>query len=105
MIYESGNLFLVYDYNKSTLKSILSQDRTSNNFSEKHLLAILYNLLRVLKVMHSANLLNRGITPENIGVNNECQVIMLNSVNSRSMPGSCIGKGSGNSKRVRDSIY
>ena len=68
MIYESGNLFLISDIEKSTLKSLLTFKKGSN-FSEKHLLVIFYNLLCVLKVMHSSNLLCRGVRPENIIVN------------------------------------
>ena len=73
-------------------------------FTEEHLLVIIYNTLCALKLLHSANVTHRDIKPSNILVNKECQVKICDFGISRTLPESCLGKGSGNTKRVRDSI-
>jgi serine/threonine protein kinase len=68
MKYIKGNLFIISDYQKSTLQSIMLQDK-NNNFKEEHLILIVYNLLCAVKQMHSSNIIYRDINPENILIN------------------------------------
>ena len=65
---------------------------------------ILYNALQAMKFLHSANIVHRDIKPSNILVNENCHVKICDFGLSRSLPESCIGKGSGNTKRVRDAM-
>jgi hypothetical protein len=78
---------------------------SNSNFNEDHLINILYNLLCALKTVHASNIVLRDIKPENILINEQCEIKLKCNEKSRTLPSSCIGKGSGNSKRVRDSIY
>ena len=72
--------------------------------SQEHLKLVIYNLLCAVKYCHSANVLHRDIKPANILINKDCQVKLCDFGISRTLPESLLGKGSGNSKRIRDSI-
>lgn len=76
-----------------------------SGLNEEHLLIIIYNSLCALKFLHSSNVIHRDIKPANILVNQDCQVLICDFGLARTLPESCIGKGSGNTKRVRDSIH
>lgn len=65
---------------------------------------ILYNILCGLKFLHSANVLHRDLKPANILIDENCNIKFCDFGLSRTLPQSCLGKGSGNSKRMRDSI-
>ena len=65
---------------------------------------IIYNFLCAIKYLHSANVIHRDLKPSNILVNKVCQVKICDLGISRTLPQSSLGKGSGNSKRIRDSI-
>ena len=54
--------------------------------------------------MHSANVLHRDLKPANILLDEDCNIKICDFGLSRTLPTSCVGKGSGNSKRMRDSI-
>lgn len=68
-------------------------------------MVIFYNCLLAIKFLHSANIIHRDIKPSNILVNENCHVKICDFGLARSLPKSSIGKGSGNSKRVRDAVY
>ena len=72
--------------------------------SDEQIKLILYNLLCALKYVHSANIIHRDLKPANILINADCQVKICDFGISRTLPESMLGSGSGNSKRVRDSI-
>lgn len=75
-----------------------------SNLHEKHVVIILYNILCAIKFLHSANIIHRDIKPSNILVNEQCQIRICDFGLSRSLPESCFGSGSGNTKRIRDAI-
>ena len=100
---EQPLVFLVMEYFESDLAELISLGSKSG-ITEMHIVMILYNILCALKFLHSANILHRDIKPSNILVNKLCQVKICDFGISRTLPESCVGKGSGNSKRIRDSI-
>ena len=97
------SIFLVQTAFGTDLKKLIEVSAKSN-LNKRHLTVILYNLLCSIKFMHSANIIHRDIKPSNILINEQCQVRICDFGLARSLPQSCLGSGSGNSKRVRDAI-
>jgi mitogen-activated protein kinase 1/3 len=97
------NIFLVMEASETDLKNLIELGPLSG-FNEEHFKIIIYNTLCCLKFMHSCNVVHRDIKPANILINKNCQVMICDFGLARTMPESSIGKGSGNTKRVRDSI-
>ena len=96
-------MFIVMEYFESDLRKMIHQ-KPRVNLLEAHVLWILYNLLCGIKFLHSANIMHRDIKPANILIDSNCRVKICDFGLSRSLPASIVGKGSGNTKRVRDSI-
>ena len=88
---------------ESDLKEVLNNS-SQVKLTEDHVMALLYNLICALKFIHSANVMHRDLKPANILVNNNCEVKLCDFGLARTLPESLVGKGSGNSKRTRDSI-
>lgn len=95
-------LFIVMEYFGCDLMHLLNSNASS--LTRDHICLILYNLACALKVLHSANIMHRDIKTSNILVDEDCNIKICDFGLSRSMPESCVGKGSGNSKRLRDSV-
>ena len=77
----------------------------ASRLEEDHIVLIMYNLLCALKYMHSMNILHRDIKPSNILLNKDCQIKICDMGLARTLPESATGSGSGNSRRIRESIY
>lgn len=99
-----NDVFIVMNLEEKDLKDLINLGKGSG-ISEEHIRVIMYNILCSIKFFHSANIVHRDLKPANILVNNSCQVMICDFGLSRTMPESCIGQGSMNSKRLRDSIY
>jgi mitogen-activated protein kinase 1/3 len=97
------NIFIVMEIFESDLKKLISIGNGSH-FDEDHLILVLYNLLCALKNLHGANIIHRDLKPGNILIDDDCNIKLCDFGLSRTLPESCIGKGSGCSKRIRDSI-
>lgn len=97
------SIFIVMEHFGTSLKNLLDMKETSQ-LNANHMKVILYNALQAMKFLHSANIVHRDIKPSNILVNENCHVKICDFGLSRSLPESCIGKGSGNTKRVRDAM-
>ena len=103
-IHKLNNLFLVIEIEDSDLKKII-REGVLTQISQDHIKLMLYNLLCAIKFCHSANIMHRDLKPANILVNKDCQIKLCDFGISRTLPESLLGKGSGNSKRIRDSIF
>ena len=96
-------VFIIMDNVQSDLKSTMEQfDEVG--ISREHVNKIIYNCICAIKFLHSANIIHRDIKPSNILIDPDCQVKICDFGLARSLPESCIGQGSGNTKRMRDSI-
>ena len=93
--------FLVMEFFENSLNTLMNR---IDLFKQKDLEVLVYNLLCALKYLHSANILHRDIKPSNILIDANCNVKICDYGISRTQPLSCIGKGSGNTKRMRDFI-
>ena len=72
--------------------------------TQDHVKLIVYNLLCAAKFMHSANIVHRDLKPGNILINRDCQVKICDYGIARTLPDSLLGKGSGNTRRLRETI-
>lgn len=100
------NVFIVMEYEALDLCATI--DKVSNkrlDLSQDHIKLMLYNLLCALNYMHSANVMHRDLKPSNVLINSECQIKICDFGVSRTLPESHIGKGSGNSLRMRELIH
>lgn len=75
-----------------------------NEISQEHVKLIFYNLLCAVKFIHQLNIVHRDIKPGNILINRDCQIKVCDFGIARTLPPSLIGKGSGNTKRLRETI-
>ena len=92
------------EYMDLDLKKFLDRYEDSS-FSDKHVRTIIYNLLYAVKSLHSRNVIHRDLKPANILSDKDCNVKICDFGLARTLPESCTGKGSGNTKRVWDSLY
>ncbi|CAG9465833.1 unnamed protein product [Pedinophyceae sp. YPF-701] len=64
------DIYLVFEYMETDLHAVVR----ANILEEIHKQYIMYQLLKALKYMHTAELLHRDIKPSNLLLNSECQV-------------------------------
>ena len=86
------------------LKEFLSQYQ-GEKLSFEHLSSMIYNLLCAVKFIHSHNIIHRDIKPSNVLINENCNIKLCDFGLARTLPESSFGKGSGNTKRVRDGLH
>ena len=97
------SIFIVMEHFGTSLKNLLDMKEQSQ-LNQNHLMVIMYNSLQALKFLHSANVIHRDLKPSNILVNEHCHVKICDFGLARSLPESAVGKGSGNTKRIRDAM-
>ena len=88
----------------SSSNSDMSSFKLKGNTTEENLKLILRNTAKVLQFLHSANVVHRNISPKHILVDSACNVRICGFSYARSLPESLVGKGSGNSRRVRSPL-
>ena len=66
-------IFIVMEYMQTDLKKIF-QSMDQLEFSESHMVSILYNMLCAMNFIHTANLMHRDIKPANILLDLNCNI-------------------------------
>ena len=66
----SENIWLVFEYMETDLLSVIR----ANILADNHRKYIIYQILRVLKYLHSGGIIHRDIKPSNILLNKDCHV-------------------------------
>lgn len=72
-ITELNSVYIVQEYMETDLAKLLEQ----SPFSEEHARLFMYQLLRGLKYIHSANVLHRDLKPANLFINTEDLVLKI----------------------------
>lgn len=91
------------EYSRDSLRNSFHKGNL-NESTQDHIKLIFYNLLCAVKLMHSANIIHRDLKPSNILIKRDCQIKICDYGMARSMPESLIGKGSGNTRRLRETV-
>ena len=97
------NVFLVMEFGEIDLRTALKNGVLAG-ISQDHVKLMLFNLLCTVKVMHSANVVHRDLKPSNLIINKNSQIKICDYGMARTLPESLIGKGSGNTRRLRANI-
>lgn len=79
------SIFIVMNCVKRDLDSLLQKIKP-NNFSEKHSLKIVYNILCCMNFLQTANVIHRDIKPNNILIKDDCRVVICDFGFARTMP-------------------
>ena len=66
------HVFLVMEFQKLTLHDFMRQD--TEDFTAEQVIVILYNMLCAVHRLHTAGVLHRDLKPQNILLNERCQV-------------------------------
>ena len=82
---DHDDVFIVMEYLDFDIKKLLYNTK-SFEFSEEHVVIIMYNSLCALKLLHSANIMHRDIKPANILVTDQCEVKICDFGLSRTVP-------------------
>ena len=80
-----NDIFIVMDFLEQDLSSIF-KSKQLEEFTENHVIFILYNLLCSLNFLETANVLHRDLKPSNILINDQCGVRICDFGLARSMP-------------------
>ena len=65
------DVYIVTDLMETDLRQIIKSDQ---KLSEEHIQYFVYQILRALKYMHSANVLHRDLKPQNLLLNSNCEL-------------------------------
>ncbi|KAG2382799.1 hypothetical protein C9374_004766 [Naegleria lovaniensis] len=65
------DVYIVTDLMETDLRQIIKSDQ---KLSEEHVQYFVYQILRALKYMHSANVLHRDLKPQNLLLNSNCEL-------------------------------
>lgn len=64
-----GDIYLVFEKMDTDLYKII---KSNQELSDDHYKFILYQILRALHFLHSANIIHRDIKPSNVLINEDC---------------------------------
>uniref|UniRef100_A0A183DNR8 mitogen-activated protein kinase n=1 Tax=Gongylonema pulchrum TaxID=637853 RepID=A0A183DNR8_9BILA len=82
-------VYIVTEYAGNSLYEILKRERELKKriLSPEHHKFIIYQLLRALKYLHSANVMHRDLKPGNLAVTNDCDLSVLDFGLARTLNG------------------
>ena len=84
------NICLVIEFVETDLDSLLKHQL---DFTESHLIKLLYNTLCSLSFLHMCNIMHRDLKPANILIRSNCSVRICDFGLSRTLPETCSNRG------------
>ena len=79
------DVYLVFDYMETDLYSLIRADEMHGILQNVHKKYLIYQLLKAVKYVHSADLIHRDIKPANILVNRDCHLRLCDFGMARSI--------------------
>ena len=79
------DVYLVFEYMETDLYSLIRADEAHGIINDVHKKYLVYQLLKALKYMHSADLVHRDIKPSNILLNRDCHLRLCDLGMTRSL--------------------
>lgn len=92
-------IFLIMELELTSLSSIM-KDKNETSIDFNHFVTLSFNLLKSIRYLHAAGLVHRDLKPNNILINELCQVTLCDFGWTRSLP----PKTSKNSKKCQRSL-
>jgi mitogen-activated protein kinase 1/3 len=77
-----GDVYLVFEKMDTDLYKII---KSNQDLSDDHYKFIMYQILRALKFLHSANIVHRDIKPSNVLINEDCIIKLCDFGLSRNL--------------------
>ena len=78
-----SQICIVMEYMEADIDQLM---KSNMDFTEKHLLLIVYNLLCSLQFLHEANVVHRDLKSANILVSSDCDVKICDFGLARTLP-------------------
>jgi p38 MAP kinase len=77
--FSSLSSYIVSGYAGISLKQVLDRQKQTGTrlLNNDHIKYIVYQLLRALKYLHSANVIHRDLKPSNLAITEECDLTVL----------------------------
>ncbi|CAD5221832.1 unnamed protein product [Bursaphelenchus okinawaensis] len=81
------NVFVVTEYAGVSLKYVLDKRKYNSVqlINDDHIKYIIYQLLRALKYLHSANVIHRDLKPSNLAITEECDLTVVDFCVARTL--------------------
>ena len=80
-----SHIFIVMELMEYDLRKMMDRE-PAIDIQEGHVITIIYNCLRALHLIHSANLVHRDIKPTNILINDDCCIKICDFGLARALP-------------------
>ena len=78
--------------------------KSKTNFTESHLIRIIYNILCSIAFLHEANVIHRDLKPANILITPNCDAKICDFGLSRTMPQNLMDSDGFNSLYLKDKL-
>ncbi|CAF4419423.1 unnamed protein product, partial [Adineta steineri] len=65
------DIYLVFEFMEADLHNVI---RKGNILKDTHKRYVMYQLLKAMKYLHSANVIHRDMKPSNVLINQQCRV-------------------------------
>ncbi|CAD5227072.1 unnamed protein product [Bursaphelenchus xylophilus] len=87
------NVFIVTEYAGVSLKYVLDRQKCNDIrlINDDHIKYIIYQLLRALKYLHSADVIHRDLKPSNLALTEECDLTVVDFCLARTLSNNDVG--------------
>lgn len=81
-----NGIFIVMTYFPNDLNKILALDKDNTGFTQQHTTMVIFRILCAIRFLHKANVMFRDLRPENMLIDENCNLMLWNFENARTSP-------------------